>query len=211
MLNFSNDSTVFTRRFVFHRKVNRSVLCPFLTWRCPELMMVSSRLCIVNRRLPVAILRGTRSAQPPIIIQPPAFTDEQGTSDLFTLCHWRGVEDPADHSFKKSKNGYPGYVLAQLVARDTPGRRIGARFCPLVLQVPWLGKRTDELVRKANNAIRLAYFAGAVRPVYQTTRAFSLSKNRLPTLSQKCNDFQWMNTGDGAQYLPGGEVERVTT
>ena len=51
-----------------------------------------------------------------------------------------------------SKNGYPGYILAKLVvARDPPGRRIGARFCPLVLQVPWLGKRTDELVKKANN------------------------------------------------------------
>ena len=25
------------------------------------------------------------------------------------------------------------------------------------------------------------------------------------------NDFQWMKAGDGAQYLPGGEVERVTT
>ena len=25
------------------------------------------------------------------------------------------------------------------------------------------------------------------------------------------NDFHWMNAGDGAQYLPGGEVERVTT
>ena len=66
VLNFSNDSTVFTRRFVLHRKVSRSVLCPFLTLKCPELMMISSRLCIVNRRLPVAILRGTRSAQPPI-------------------------------------------------------------------------------------------------------------------------------------------------
>ena len=53
-----------------------------------------------------------------------------------------------------------------------------------VLQVPWPGKRADELVRKANNAIPLAYFAGAVRPVYRTTRAFSLPKNRLPTLSQ---------------------------
>ena len=84
-----------------------------------------------------------------------------------------------------SKNGYPGYILAKLVARDPPGRRIGARFCPLVLQVPWLGKRTDELVRKANNTIRLAYFTGAVRPVYRTTRAFSLPKNRLPTLSQE--------------------------
>ena len=70
----------------------------------------------------------------------------------------------------QSKNGYPGYILVKLVARDPPGRHIGARFCPLVLQVLWLGKRTDELVRKANNAIRLAYFAEAVRPVYRTTR-----------------------------------------
>ena len=62
-----------------------------------------------------------------------------------------------------SKSGYPGYILAKLVTRDPPGCRIGAGFCPLVLQVPWLGKRTDQLVRKANNAIRLAYFAGAVR------------------------------------------------
>ena len=28
---------------------------------------------------------------------------------------------------------------------------------------------------------------------------------------QHNNDFQWMNAGNGAQYLPGGEVERVTT
>ena len=30
-VEFSNDSTVFTRRFVLHRKVSGSVLCPFLT------------------------------------------------------------------------------------------------------------------------------------------------------------------------------------
>ena len=28
---------------------------------------------------------------------------------------------------------------------------------------------------------------------------------------RKSNDFQWMNAGDGAQYSPGSEVERVTT
>ena len=69
-----------------------------------------------------------------------------------------------------SKNGY---ILAKLVAKDPPGRCIGARFCPLVLQVPWLGKRTDELVRNLNNAIRLAYFAGAVHPVYRKTNSNS--------------------------------------
>ena len=41
-----------------------------------------------------------------------------------------------------------------------------------------------KLVRKANSANRLPYIAGAVRPVYRTTRAFSLPKDRLPTFSQ---------------------------
>ena len=66
VLNFSNGSPVFTRPFVLHRKVSGTVLCTFLTWKCPELMMISSRLCIINQRLPVAILRGTPSAQPAI-------------------------------------------------------------------------------------------------------------------------------------------------
>ena len=100
-----------------------------------------------------------------------------------------------------SKNGYPGYILVKLVARDPPGRRIGARFCPLVLQVPWLGKRTDELVRKANNAIRLAYFAGAVRPVYRITRAFSLPKDRLPTLSQSNLIYLYECRNCGKRYV----------
>ena len=101
-----------------------------------------------------------------------------------------------------SKNGYPGYILAKLrVARDPPGRRIGARLCPLVLQVLWLGKRTDELVRKANNVIRLAYFAGAVRPVYRTTRAFSLPKDHLPTLSQSNLIYLYECRNCGKRYI----------
>ena len=27
----------------------------------------------------------------------------------------------------------------------------------------------------------------------------------------RCNDFQWMIAGDSAPYLPGGELERITT
>ena len=34
------------------------------------------------------------------------------------------------------------------------------------------------------NAIRVAYFAGKVQPVYRTTKAFSLPKERLPTQSR---------------------------
>ena len=82
------------------------------------------------------------------------------------------------------RNGYPGYLLEKLITRDCPERRIGPGLCPLILQVPWLGKATEGLVRKANNAIRVAYFAGKVQPVYRTTKAFSLPKERLPTQSQ---------------------------
>ena len=70
-----------------------------------------------------------------------------------------------------------------------------------VLQVPWLGKRTDELVRKANNAIRLAYFARAVRPVYRTTRAFSLPKDCLPTLSQSNLIYLYECRNCGKRYV----------
>ena len=43
--------------------------------------------------------------------QPHAFTEEQGTSDLFTFCHRRGVEDPADHSVQRK--GLPWLYLGQ--------------------------------------------------------------------------------------------------
>ena len=139
-------------------------------------MLVSSRLCIVNRRSPV-LLRGTRSAQPINLVRSltnralqhcSTFVIDEELKTLRTIL---------------SRNCYPGYILAKLVARDLPERRIDARFCPLVLQVPWLGKRTEDLVRKANNASRLAYFAGALHQVYRTMGAFSVPKARLPTLS----------------------------
>ena len=60
--------------------------------------------------------------------------------------------------------------LAKLVGRDPPGRRIDATFSPLVHQVPWLGKRTDELVRKANNAINLVSAHTTHAPIIEVGR-----------------------------------------
>ena len=182
VLNFSNCSTVLTRRFVLHRKVNRTVLCPFLTWRCPELLIVSSRLCIINRRLPVAILRGTRSAQPAI----------RSTSCV----HWRTGYFGFVHPLSSTRSWRPCGPFCQKMATLAISWR--SWFQEIFLDVAlvldsvlsflkshgWEFERTDKLVRKANNAIRLAYFSGAVRPVYRITRAFSLPKNRIPTLLQ---------------------------
>ena len=40
---------------------------------------------------------------------------------------------------------------------------------------------------------------------------FHTASGSTEDLCKTINDFQWMNAGDGAQYLPGGEVERITT
>ena len=62
-------------------------------------------------------------------------------------------------------------------------RRIGPQLCPLTLRIPWLGRGTEKLVERANDAVRLAYFAGKVRAVYKMKRAFNLPKERIPTPS----------------------------
>ena len=55
--------------------------------------------------------------------------------------------------------------------------------CPLVIRLPWLGNKTDRMVKRINDAVRLAYFATEVCAAFKTTRAFSLPKDWLPTPS----------------------------
>ena len=51
--------------------------------------------------------------------------------------------------------------------------------------MPWPGRRTERLIKRANDAVRLAYSgAGEVRAVYSTNRAFRLPKESLPTHKQ---------------------------
>ena len=87
------------------------------------------------------------------------------------------------HAFL-AKNGYPRELLDRFVTTDQPTRREGPRLCPLTLRVPWLGSRTEKLVRRANDAVRLAYPAGEVRAVYRTNKALNLPKDRIPSQSQ---------------------------
>ena len=82
------------------------------------------------------------------------------------------------------RNGYPGHILDKWVTQDPPQRRVGPRPCPLTLRVPWLGRKTERLIKRANDAVRLAYSAGEVRAVYSTNRAFRLPKEGLPTPKQ---------------------------
>ena len=82
-----------------------------------------------------------------------------------------------------AKNGYPGQVLDKWVTTDQSQRRIGPKLCPLILRVPWLGKKTEDLIRRANKSIRLAYYAGEVRAVYTTSVSFKLPKDVTPTQS----------------------------
>ena len=82
------------------------------------------------------------------------------------------------------RNGYPGHILDPLITRNVSEvRRFGPKPCPLVIRLPWLGNKTDRMVKRINDAVRLAYFATEVCAAFKTTRAFSLPKDRLPTPS----------------------------
>ena len=82
------------------------------------------------------------------------------------------------------RNGYPGHILDRLITRKVSEiRRFGPKPCPLVIRLPWLGNKTDRMVKRINDAVRLAYFATEVCAAFKTTRAFSLPKDRLPTPS----------------------------
>ena len=185
---FSNSAKVFRRRFIT-QEGERECSLPFLDVkvgsRADDGIITSMPVCIVNRRSPVAIPHGTRWARPAI----KSTSSFHCRTGYFGFVHRLYTQELKILWTNLSKNCYPGYILAKLVTRDPPGCCVGARFCPIVLQVRWLWKRTEELVRKANKATRLAYFAGDVRPVYRTTLAFSLPKDRLPTFSQSTNIF----------------------
>ena len=100
-----------------------------------------------------------------------------------------------------AKNGYPGELLDRFVTTDQPTRREGPRPCPLTLRVPWLGSKTEKLVRRANDAVRLAYPAGEVRAVYRTNKAFNLPKDRIPIQSQSNLIYQFECRQCGSRYV----------
>ena len=100
-----------------------------------------------------------------------------------------------------AKNGYPGELLYRFVTTDQPTRREGPRPCPLTLRVPWLGSKTEKLVRRANDAVRLAYPAGEVRAVYRTNKAFNLPKDRIPTQSQSNLIYPFECRQCGSRYV----------
>ena len=56
--------------------------------------------------------------------------------------------------------------------------------CSLIIQLSWLGKQTEKLVKRANDAVCLAYFCAEVRAVFKSNCGLNLWKDRLPTPSQ---------------------------
>ena len=91
--------------------------------------------------------------------------------------------------------------LDRFVTTDQPTRREGMRPCPLTLRVPWLGSKTEKLVRRANDAVRLAFPAGEVRAVYRTNKAFNLPKDQIPTQSQSNLIYQFECRQCGSRYV----------
>ena len=107
-----------------------------------------------------------------------------------------------------AKNGYPGQILDKWVTAEQPPRRVGPKLCPLVLRIPWLGRKTEGLVRRANDAIRLAYFAGKVRAVYSTNKAFKLPKDQHPTHSLSKVIYHFECRQCGSRYV-GRTAQRL--
>ena len=56
--------------------------------------------------------------------------------------------------------------------------------CSLIIRLSQLGKQTEKLVQRVNDAVCLAYFCAEVRAVFKSNRALNLRKDRLPTPSQ---------------------------
>lgn len=107
-------------------------------------------------------------------------------------------------------NGYPGHIVDRYVTPtvSNPDHFIGPKPCPVILQLPWIGKKSDLLQRKANNAVRLAYFAVKVRAIFQTSKMFSLPKDALPTQSisnviylYECRQCESQYVGKTTQHL----------
>ena len=99
------------------------------------------------------------------------------------------------------KDGYPGELLDRFVTTDQPTQCVGLSPCPLTLYMPWLGSKTEKLLRRANDAVRLAYPAGEVRAVYRSNQVFNLHKDRISTQSQSSLIYQLEWRHCGCQYV----------
>ena len=99
------------------------------------------------------------------------------------------------------KNGYPGHLLYQWVTTDRTERHIGPPLCPLIVRLPWLGRRMEKLVRRINDPVHLAYFASERRVVYKTVCAFNLPKERIPTHSQSNLIYLFEYRQCGSRYV----------
>ena len=107
------------------------------------------------------------------------------------------------------RNGYPGHVLEKymLTCQDRE-KFIGPKCCPVIIHLPWIGKQSEVLERKVNDAVRIARFALKACVVYSKSRAFSLPKDVLPTHSfsnivylYECRQCECRYVGKTTQHL----------
>ena len=84
-------------------------------------------------------------------------------------------------------NGYPrscsGQTHNTITSLKCQRLFFGPRPCPVILQLPWIGHKSELFHQKANAAVHIAYFSVKVRTVFKTSKMFSLPKDVLPNLS----------------------------
>ena len=88
-----------------------------------------------------------------------------------------------------TENGYPKTFLVKLV-NQTPTMEktitFGPKRCPVVLRLPWVGAGSPRVEKGVRNIVCSSYPYPCVKlyVIFGMTRAFSVKKDVLPTLSK---------------------------
>ena len=86
-----------------------------------------------------------------------------------------------------TKNGYPKTLLMNLInQKPTLEKTItfGPERCPVVLRLPWVGAGSSRVEKEVRNIVCSSYPCVKLYVIFGTTRAFSVKKDVLPTLSK---------------------------
>ena len=110
-----------------------------------------------------------------------------------------------------TKNGYPKTLLMKLInQKPTLEKTItfGPERCPVVLRLPWVDAGSSRVEKEVRNIVCSSYPCVKLYVIFGTTRAFSVKKDVLPTLSKnnliyffQCRNFENRYVGRTFQHL----------
>ena len=110
-----------------------------------------------------------------------------------------------------TNNGYPSSLLTKLINNKPitqDPKPFGPDRCPVVLRLPWVGAGSARVEKEVRNIVCSSYPCVKLYLVFGTTRAFSVKKDVLPTLSRsnliyffQCRECEDRYVGRTLQHL----------